>query len=56
MNDMLKNWFKKNGLPLLALTLTGVTTLVNNKNNEKALEETVAKKVNEVLSNKTKES
>lgn len=51
-----KNWISKNGLLLVGLLLTGALTLVNNKNNEKTMEETVTKKVNEVLSNKAKES
>jgi hypothetical protein len=52
----MKKWINKNGLPLLGLLLTGVATLVNNKNSEKAMEETITKRVDEVLANKMKES
>ena len=51
-----KEWIAKNGLPLLGLTLAGVSTLVNNKNSEKKMEETIIKRVNEVLADKMKES
>lgn len=52
----MKKWINKNGLPLLGLLLTGVATLVNNKNSEKTMEETITKRVDEVLANKMKES
>ena len=51
-----KDWVSKNGLPLLGLTLAAASTLINNKNSEKTMEETITKKVNEALSNKMKES
>lgn len=51
-----KDWIAKNGLPLLGLALAGISTLVNNKNSEKKMEETIVKRVNELLANKTKES
>ena len=56
MNDKFKNWITKNGLPILGLALAAVSTVVNNKNNEQAMKETVTKRVNEVLADKMKES
>ena len=56
MNNIFKNWITKNGLSLLGLALTTVATVVNNKNNEKTLNETVTKRVNEVLADKMRES
>lgn len=53
---IIKDFLAKKGLPLLALGLAGLSALANNKNNEKTMEEIITKKVNEVLSNKTKES
>ena len=53
---IIKDFLAKKGLPLLALGLAGLSELANNKNNEKTMEEIITKKVNEVLSNKTKES
>lgn len=51
-----KKWISKNGLPLLGLGLAALSTIVNNKNNEKAMEETITKRVDKVLSDKLKES
>ena len=51
-----KKWISKNGLPLLGLGLAALSTLVNNKNSEKTMEETITKRVNEVLAEKMKES
>lgn len=56
MNTNIKNWVVKNGLPLLGLGLTMVSTLVNNKNSDKKMEETITKRVNEVLADKMKGS
>ena len=53
---IIKDFLAKKGLPLLAWGLAGLSALANNKNNEKTMEEIITKKVNEVLSNKTKES
>lgn len=52
----MKKWIAKNGLPMASLLLTGLLTLINNKTNEKAMDETITKRVNEVLANKAKES
>ena len=49
-----KKWISKNGLPLLGLGLAALSTIVNN--NEKAMEETITKRVDKVLSDKMKES
>ena len=46
----------KYGLPVLGLALTFGSTIVNNKNNDKKMEETIAKRVKEALETKTKES
>ena len=51
-----KKWISKNGLPLLGLGLAALSTIVNNKNNEKAMEETITKRVDKVLSDKMKDS
>lgn len=51
-----KKWISKNGLPLLGLALAALSTIVNNKNNEKAMKETITKRVDKVLSDKMKES
>lgn len=53
---IVKDFLAKKGLPLLALGAAAVSALLNSKNNEKTMEEIITKKVNEVLSNKTKES
>lgn len=52
----MKKWIAKNGLQLLSLLLTGVTTIITNKTNEKAMEEAIKKRVDEVLTNKAKGS
>lgn len=51
-----KKWISKNGLPLLGLVLAALSTIVNNQNYEKAMEETITKRVDKVLSDKMKES
>ena len=53
---IVKDFLAKKGLPLLALSAAAVSALLNSKNNEKTMEEIITKKVNEVLSNRTKES
>ena len=51
-----KKWITKNGLPLLGLGLATLATVVNNKNSEKTMQETITKRVNEALAEKMKES
>lgn len=52
----IKTLIVKHGLKVLGLGLTVVSTLINNKNNEKIMEETIVKRVNEILADKMKES
>ena len=46
----------KTGLKIGALALAGVVTVINNKINKDEMESTIAKKVEEALTNQVKES